>query len=154
MTVRPARPDEHAAVGDLRVAAYRAAGVLHEAYEPSLRRIAGEVLVAAGEDGGLLGTVVFVDGPGPLHEVATPDEAEFRMLAVDPAAQGAGVGAALVRACAERARALGRRTLVASSRPQMRAAHRLYERLGFVRDPARDWVPVPGVDLVVFVRDL
>jgi hypothetical protein len=32
----------------------------------------------------------------------------------------------------------------------MVAAHRIYARLGFVRDPARDWSPVPGVALLAF----
>ena len=36
----------------------------------------------------------------------------------------------------------------------MTAAHRLYERLGFVRAPDRDWGPVPGVDLVAFRKEL
>jgi hypothetical protein len=29
----------------------------------------------------------------------------------------------------------------------MATAHRLYERLGFTRSPARDWKPVPEVQL-------
>ena len=33
----------------------------------------------------------------------------------------------------------------------MRAAHRIYERLGFRRVPGRDWSPVPGIDLLTFV---
>ena len=37
-----------------------------------------------------------------------------------------------------------------SSLPEMRAAHRIYERLGFRRAPERDWSPVPGVRLVSF----
>jgi hypothetical protein len=28
----------------------------------------------------------------------------------------------------------------------MHAAHRIYERLGFVRTPERDWNPVPHLD--------
>jgi predicted thioesterase len=32
----------------------------------------------------------------------------------------------------------------------MEAAHRVYLGLGFTRDPALDWSPVPGVDLVAF----
>jgi hypothetical protein len=32
----------------------------------------------------------------------------------------------------------------------MTAAHRLYERLGFARAPARDWSPVPEVQLRVY----
>jgi hypothetical protein len=35
----------------------------------------------------------------------------------------------------------------------MTAAHRLYARLGFRRDPGLDWSPVPGVDLVAFRLD-
>jgi ribosomal protein S18 acetylase RimI-like enzyme len=59
-----------------------------------------------------------------------------------------------VRACADRARALGGRDrLVLSTQPAMRAAHRLYERLGFVRAPHRDWNPAPQAvpfDLLVY----
>ncbi len=39
--------------------------------------------------------------------MCAPGEAEFRMLAVDPTAQGRGAGAALVEACVVRAIELG-----------------------------------------------
>jgi ribosomal protein S18 acetylase RimI-like enzyme len=102
-------------------------------------------------DGGerLVGTVTFVLG-GPLREIGTLQEGEFRMLAVDPAAGGRGIGTRLVEACAERARAAGMTGLVCSSQPGMVAAHAVYRKLGFVRDPARDWSPIPGVELVAF----
>jgi ribosomal protein S18 acetylase RimI-like enzyme len=158
VTVRAARPAEHAAVGELCVQAYRAADVAVARYEPTLRDVAGraaraDVLVA--EDGGerLLGTVTFVLD-GPLREIAGSGEAEFRMLAVDPTAGGRGIGTTLVRECADRARAAGRARLVCSSQPGMLAAHAVYRRLGFVREPERDWSPIPGVDLVAFALDL
>ena len=66
------------------------------------------------------------------------------MLAVDPAAQGRGVGEALVRACVARAREVGAGAIVICARDFTVAAHRLYERLGFVRTPERDWSPLPG----------
>ena len=44
--------------------------------------------------------------------------------------------------------------MVLSTDPRMTAAHRLYERLGFTRLPERDWSPMPGVDLLVYARDL
>jgi ribosomal protein S18 acetylase RimI-like enzyme len=152
VTIRPALPAEHEVVGELCVAAYRAAGVAVDSYEPRLRDVAGraagaEVLVAYDER--LVGTVTFVLG-GPLREIATPREGEFRMLAVDPAAGGRGIGTRLVETCAERAQAAGMTGLVCSSQPAMVAAHAVYRKLGFVRDPARDWSPVPGVDLVAF----
>jgi hypothetical protein len=32
----------------------------------------------------------------------------------------------------------------------MTAAHRVYGRLGYARDPSRDWSPLPGVELLAF----
>jgi GNAT superfamily N-acetyltransferase len=100
----------------------------------------------------LLGTVTFVPDGGPLGEIARADETEFRMLAVDPAAQGRGVGLALMQRIIDESR--GRSGIVCSTQPVMRSAHRVYERLGFRRDPQRDWSPMPGIDLLAFVLDL
>jgi GNAT superfamily N-acetyltransferase len=76
------------------------------------------------------------------------------MLAVAPTARGAGVGAALVALVVERFRDEGASGIVMSTLDRMRAAHRIYERAGFVRDPDRDWSPVPGVDLITYRLDL
>jgi len=87
--------------------------------------------------------------PGTRYaELSKPGEAEFRMLAVDPAAQRRGVARALVRACVERASAAGCGSLVICTRDRNTAAFALYDRFGFVREPALDWVPVPGVNLL------
>jgi ribosomal protein S18 acetylase RimI-like enzyme len=168
IVVRPVRPEEHEAVGDLCVAAYHAIGLASEHYVQTLRdtaaRVAGaDVLVAVARDDGNvapaatrwpLGTVTLITDFGPYGEIARAGEAEFRLLATAPHAQGRGVGEALVRACGERAAALGRRLLVCSSRPDMEAAHRLYRRMGFRRMPERDWSPRPDVPLVAFGLDL
>ena len=37
---------------------------------------------------------------------------------------------------------------------EMTPAHRIYERMGFVRAPERDWDPLPGLTLVAFVLPL
>jgi ribosomal protein S18 acetylase RimI-like enzyme len=158
MEIRPATASEHAAVGELCVVAYEP--FLHDDHEyvatlrdAATRAAAAELLVAA--DGpALLGTVTFVPAGGPLGEIATGDEAEFRMLAVAPAAQGRGVGMALMRHVVAEARRHGKRGIVCSSLAEMRAAHRIYERLGFRRVPQRDWSPVPGVDLLAFAVTL
>jgi ribosomal protein S18 acetylase RimI-like enzyme len=162
-TIRPAHESEYEALGEITALAYLDDGLLafggSDAYLRALRDVraraaapGAEVLVAA-EGERLLGGVTFVAG-GPLADIAAVDEAEIRMLAVARPARGRGVGEALVRCCADRARALaGRRRLVLSTQPKMHAAHRLYERLGFVRAPLRDWNPVPeatGVDLLVY----
>jgi ribosomal protein S18 acetylase RimI-like enzyme len=153
VTIREARPEEFAAVADLTEAAYRAVGddVLDEYVEelrdvPARAAAACPVLVAIdGETGGLLGTVTYVPGPGnPFAEAERDDEAGFRMLAVSTAAQGRGVGRALVEAVVARARDDGRKGIAIYTRPSMAAAHRLYASLGFSRDPDRDWEFEPG----------
>lgn len=154
MEIRDALPSEHAELGELCVRAYRAIGTVSDGYAASLRNVAsraqtGRVLVAA-DGASLLGCVTLILGDGPWRELSGPDEGEFRMLAVDPPAQGRGVGEALVRACAEEVRRAGRVRLVISSATDMTAAHRLYERLGFTRAPERDWRPVPEVQLVSY----
>jgi ribosomal protein S18 acetylase RimI-like enzyme len=156
LDIRPAGPAEFDAVAELCVAAYApfVAGDHH--YLAVLRDVPrraadAELLVAAEPgDGRLLGTVTFVPDGGPLGEIARPREAEFRMLAVDPAAQGRGVGTALLQRVLEDSRRRGSEGVVCSSLPEMRAAHRVYERLGFRRTPERDWSPVPGIDLLAF----
>jgi GNAT superfamily N-acetyltransferase len=157
LEIRPADPFEFPAVADLCVAAYAPFLDDKDHYVPTLRDAArraehAELLVAA--DGELLGTVTFVPAGGPLGEIAAPDETEFRMLAVGPGAQGRGVGTALLRHVLDASRALGRAGVVCSSLPEMRAAHRVYERVGLARAPERDWSPVPGVDLLAFALRL
>jgi ribosomal protein S18 acetylase RimI-like enzyme len=158
LEIRPAEPAELPAVADLCVAAY--APVLASDHYVAVLRDVGrraaeaELLVAAEPGGAVLGTVTFVPDGGPLGEIAAPHESEFRMLAVDPAAQGRGVATALMRCVLDDSRGLGKAGVVCSSTPDMRAAHRLYERLGFRRMPDRDWSPVPGVHLLVFALSL
>lgn len=164
LVVRVAAPADHPAVARLTVAAYRADGQLTgaagESYAPELadvaaRAAAGELLVVVDTTSGeVLGSVLFVLPGTAYAELSRPDEAEFRMLAVDPAAQGRGAGEALVRACLERAQDRGCRSVVISVRNFSAPALRLYARLGFVREPERDWSPLPGVDLIALRREL
>lgn len=155
------RPQVHelAEAGSVTVAAYRAGGMALGGYVDQLqdthrRHREAELLVAVDPDGRVLGTVTFCPAGSSWREIARSDEAEFRMLAVDPAAQRQGVGRALVEACLGRARSQGFRGIVLSTPLRNAGAHRLYEQLGFVRDPDRDWTPVPGVDLVAYARPL
>ena len=156
--VRLVRPSEHEALGALTVQAFEALpGAVLGDYADELRDVATraaavEVLVAV-EDDRLLGGITYVPGPGRFAEFEDDDAAGIRMLAVDPAAQGRGVGRLLSEACIERAVAAGRARIVLHSTPWMPAAHRLYESLGFVRAPERD-ESYPEVDLVAYVLEL
>lgn len=160
MIIRRVRPEEREAVGDLRVAAYEADGMLKAGpdYAEVLRRLGadggGEVLVAEDADGALPGTVMLQDYR-PSSEVARgPEETEVRALAVSPAARGRGVGHALVEAVVERSAAEGAHRVVLSTQPTMAAAQRIYERRGFLRLPDRDWEPLPGLTLLAYGLDL
>jgi ribosomal protein S18 acetylase RimI-like enzyme len=113
-----------------------------------------ELLVAVDGRGAVLGSVTFCPAGSSWREIARDDEGEFRMLAVDPYAQGRGVGRTLVEACLNRSRELGFRALALSTPRTSGRAHRLYEQLGFHRDPARDWSPIPGVNLIVYAHRL
>lgn len=162
--IRPAGPADFAAISSLTVAAYEADGQLGggHGYGAVLADVAGraraadsELLAAVDEASGrVLGAVTFILPGSPYAELSGPGQAEFRMLAVDPAAQRRGVGEALVRACVERAASLGCSAVVISVRDMSVAAQRLYARLGFVRTPQRDWSPMPGVHLLALRLDL
>lgn len=157
--IEHATPEDHAAIAELTVSVYVGGGLAGPDYGVELADVArraelAELLVVRDEAGRLVGSVALVLD-GDFGEVTrSDDEAAVRMLVVDPAAQGRGIGALLMTECLERARAAGKRRMVLSTSTVMEAAHRLYERLGFTRLPERDWSPVPDVDLLVYARDL
>ena len=158
LTVTSARPDQHDAVADLTVAVYRGEAFSSADYEPQLRDVesrtkSASVLVAE-LDGQVVGAVTVATRGGEWAEQSVPGEAVIRMLAVSPGARGSGTGEALVRACLEAARADGCTVVRLSSQENMTAAHRLYERLGFVRTPTFDWSPVPGLLLRTYALPL
>jgi ribosomal protein S18 acetylase RimI-like enzyme len=114
-----------------------------------------ELLVAVDPEDTIVGTVTIAPPGSPWVNVATPDELEFRMLAVSSAARGQGVGEALVRTVLDRAVELGLRAVMLSSQTEMVAAHRLYERMGFHRTPDRDWTPEgTAIVLITYRLDL
>ena len=148
------RPDEYERLGEITVAAYRAinppqADADLDEDEAELRDVAGraagaDVLVAIDGDGAVLGGVTYVpDRSSPFAEFDDPDAAGIRMLAVAPEAQGRGTGEALTRACIDRAVSAGRAQILLHSTDWMTTAHRIYERLGFRRDPSLDWEVEP-----------
>jgi GNAT superfamily N-acetyltransferase len=155
MQVRRALPEEYERIGELTARAYEAFTLgPADPYVARLRdaasRAEGAELWVATEGDRLLGSVTYCPPGSPWREIGRDDEGEFRMLSVDPDARGAGAGTALAALCEERARAQGATGMALSSLATMTDAHRIYARLGYTRDPARDWSPMPGVDLVAF----
>jgi len=162
MHLRRARPEDYDAIGAVTLAAYQpqldesSSSYAEHLGNAEARDHQAELWVAvAPDDREVLGTVTVCREGSPWREIAAAGEGEFRMLAVAPQAQGRGVGEALVRHVLDRFREEGATAVVLSTRSIGTAeAHRLYERLGFVRCPERDWSPLPGVDLITYRLEL
>lgn len=162
IVIRQAEPGEYEVLGEITARAYLQDGLLTfgesdwylaELRDVAKRAAAAEVLVA--DLGGRpVGGVTHVPSGGPMADLAGPGEAEIRMLAVDRAARGRGAGEALVRACVDRARAAECTGVVLCTQPVMHAAHRIYERAGFVRAPERDWKPISGDEFTLITYEL
>jgi GNAT superfamily N-acetyltransferase len=159
--VRRAGPTDLARAGEICVAAYQVDGLLPVGHgyterlaDAARRAREAELLVAVDGEDRVVGTVTVCLPGTPWSEISRSGELEFRMLAVDPPARGRGVGAALVAAVIERACELGASRVVLSSQARMRAAHRVYQRFGFVRLPERDWAPDDQISLQAYSLEI
>jgi GNAT superfamily N-acetyltransferase len=158
--IRDALPAELDQVGEIRVSAYVADGFMSPSsqYAPRLRTLGadgiGDVLVAvtgeASAEPRLIGTVMLRYWPDGGEFLQEQGDAEIRALAVAPSARGTGTGKALLQAVIDRAASSGVRHLLLCTQPEMLAAHYLYEQAGFVRLPAKDRSPAPGVNLLAY----
>jgi len=95
----------------------------------------------------LVGTVTFFPDARDEGWGGPAGVAGIRSMGVDPAAQGRGIGAALVAECARRTADAGARALTLHTADWLPAAIGLYERCGFVRDPGRDLRAVDVLDV-------
>ena len=101
-------------------------------------------LVALGDDGGLAGYAGLCD---------YPDEAFVQTMAVDPSAQGAGVGGRLLTALLDEAGRRRQATVSLEVRADNEPAKRLYARHGFRRTGIRRGYYQPsGADALVLTR--
>ena len=156
--VRTAIPTDRGTIARLTLAAYReyatvmepaAWHALDQAVRASLVDDTGVTRLVAELDGAIAGSAALhapeAAAYGDLTEL-TPWP-EVRLVAVDPKLRGLGVARALVEECIRRARASGAAMLGLHTSRSMRDAVRLYESMGFVRDPEHDFQP-PGAELV------
>jgi len=146
-----------AEIGELSALAYLADGLLDSSdpYIPSLRdakaRAEQAILLVAASgangEGAEVGTITVVPPHTPFSEF-DGDDFELRMLAVSPLVREQGVGEDLARAGIEKAVERGATRILLSTMENMTAAHKLYEKLGFVRLPELDWMAHPGATKV------
>jgi ribosomal protein S18 acetylase RimI-like enzyme len=143
VTIRRADLADADQVGMLAERVYRHGGWANEDYSKRLldgrSRIEAAVVLVAVADGVIVGTVTAARPGSRMANMARAEEVEIRMLAVDEAARGQGIADLLMAACETLARDEGRAAVVLATAPDMHAAHRLYRRRGYVRQPDRDW---------------
>lgn len=113
----------------------------------------GRIIVAEDEAGEIVGAVAYVPPrSAPRAEFFEPEWAIVRMLVVDPAARGQGLGRRLTEACIALARSDGAAAIALHTSPAMEAALALYRRLGFRLERK-----VPdrfGVPYAVYLKEL
>jgi GNAT superfamily N-acetyltransferase len=162
LNIRDARADERPAIRALTLAAYAefstimaptAWAGLRQALLSGLESEGAVERIVAEQDGALLGSVMLYSPDANAYgdALAGAGWPELRLLAVAPAARGHGLGTALVEECIRRARRAGASALGLHTSESLRAAIRMYERMGFVRAPEGDFQP-SGAELVMAYR--
>lgn len=153
MDVRPLERSEWAAANRILHDVYLGEGYIdpeHVVVDVAAKAAAGTWL-GAFADGELTGVVLVVMHGSAEAVVCDPGGAEIRLLAVDPRRRAGGAGAALMAEAEALACRSGAVAMTLSTQEAMRAAHRLYERLGYRRRPADDYV-AGGRPFIVYTR--
>ncbi|MEZ5383287.1 MAG: D-alanine--D-alanine ligase [Microthrixaceae bacterium] len=156
LTIRAATEDHWVRIGELTVAAYsRVPGRPHlpdydrELADTATRAQRLTLVVAENGRGEVVGTLGYYFVPGTNGRVG-----RARQIAVDPTAQGLGVGRALLEWAMARLQADGASEMLQRTAEYMQAAQALYRAAGFVRAPEWDEVQDDGPTLLGFHRYL
>ncbi|HEX8641415.1 MAG TPA: GNAT family N-acetyltransferase [Allosphingosinicella sp.] len=152
MRIRPFEPADAAAVNAVALAAFEQYRGVYDDWEALERSVGGTAALAATADllvaqaeGRIAGAVAYVPPfAEPRADFFRPEWPVIRMLVVDPAARGQGIGRRLTEACIERARRDGAEAIALHTSPAMAVALDLYLRMGFALEkkvPDRFGVP-------------
>lgn len=152
MIIRDAREEELPLIREQRIKAYeehsksipekhwnalKQALLSDKDIQPGVERIVAE------DEAGILGSVVLFPANtdayvGTAIELHYP---EIRMLAVTPEARGKGIADALIIECTRRAKIKGYQAIGLHTADYMESAVKLYQRIGFIRQPEFDFEP-------------
>lgn len=155
-TARNATPDEFEQIGKLLVLVYsQLDGFPKQSEQPDYYRLLSnigefvnkpetELLVAVDPDNNIGGAVVYFSdmqyygsgGTATLEKNASG----FRLLAVDPALRGKGIGKLLTMECIRKAKAKNRQQMIIHTTKAMQTAWEMYERIGFERSEDLDFM--------------
>ena len=156
------RDYEHADAEDLNRIAVSAFGQFRDHYTdwPAMRAglsktsdlsASGEVIVAEFQ-GQLAGSVAYFGPDSPKAAFFDQRWPIIRMLVVDPAFRGKGLGRVLSMECIARAKRDGSSVIALHTSPIMTVALPMYLRMGFVR--VADAPPIFGVEYAVYTKTL
>ena len=160
LTIRTARPDELGTASAIIRAAYseyagampggRFERYIGHAADVWSRQDEAELIVAEFA-GRIVGTVTFYPDASDSGQGGWPNGmAGIRLLGVHPEARGWGVGRALTEECIERARSRGAAAIGLHTTEMMAVARAMYERMGFIRVPERDYNPTSGIQVMAY----
>ena len=140
MIVRDFSPPDAKAVNAVALAAFAQYEGVYSDWETLSRSVgsmaalaeSARILVAEDAAGKIVGAVAYVaPNAQPRAEFFAPEWPIIRMLVVDPAARGQGIGRRLTEACIELAQGDGAAAIALHTSPAMGIALALYLRMGF-----------------------
>ncbi len=153
--VREAHPDEFTKIGSLMVTVYsQLEGFPNPEEQPGYYKLLANIgdlthnpgtklLIAVSKTGDIGGAVVYLGDMKYYGSGGTaPNErhaAGFRLLAVDPATRGQGIGKLLSIACLQMAKDEKQPQMIIHSTKAMQVAWKMYEKLGFKRSEDLDF---------------
>jgi ribosomal protein S18 acetylase RimI-like enzyme len=157
--IRDFRPHDAPAVNAIALAGFRqyqghyddGAAFLRDVGAMSALAHTSEIIVALAK-GRIAGAVGYVGPDRPKPAQFDPSWAIIRMLVVDPAARGRGLGGALTRECIRRAERDRAAVIALHTSPFMTVALEMYLQLGF--EPYKEGPPVRGAPTKVYVKRL
>jgi ribosomal protein S18 acetylase RimI-like enzyme len=163
--IREANDDEHDAAGRVTADAYReffadGSPDRDHAYLMHIGNVAGRAdrttILVAVEDDAIVGTLT-LELEGRIGDIEgdpalAPGEAHVRMLGIQPAARGRGIGKALMLEAERRAREVGKTYVTLHTTKLMTVAQRMYEDLGYRR--VEDRVLTDGFVLLGYRKEL
>lgn len=165
VTVRPAREEDDAIIGELLVQAFveayskkRPDFQIPDWRKADLRNVASKrknyCVLAAEKDGTVVGTVTLYKHGLEACHAWIPEYSELKSLATDAALHGKGLGAPIIHASIETCRNWGSKGICIQVREGLDRLAAFYEGFGWRRDPRGDQTLPGGVKLTGYALEI